>query len=258
LLLATDSAIGQRDVATVVKILFAGPSLHRVAVELEGIQLRPPAGQGDLARAVIEGATAIGLVDGVFGERAAVWHKEILFALTEGVRVLGSSSMGALRAAECHAFGMRPVGVIAERYLSGELDDDAAVALQMAPAELDYGPLVDALVDIEATVDNLEAVGAADRQTADRLRTAARSLYFGDRTPERVVDAAGLIGEGAALLTTAFHTYRISQKERDAVELIAELKRLPDKRDAQPTSWTMATPRVWNSILAELRSTQPS
>ena len=31
---------------------------------------------------------------------------EVLYALANGVRVFGASSMGALRAAELHAFGM--------------------------------------------------------------------------------------------------------------------------------------------------------
>ena len=239
-----------------MKVLFAGPSLYGIEVDLEGIALCPPAGHGDVARAVIRGATAIGLVDGVFGERAAVWHKEILFALSNGVTVLGSSSMGALRAAECHTFGMRPVGVIAHRYLSGELDDDTAVALHMAPPEFGYAPLVDALVDVEATIENMQAVGVVDSDTARRLRHAARSLYFGDRTPGRIVEVAGIGGEQAAALAVAFKAHRVSQKERDALELVAELRSLPDARVPNPGTWTMAAPRMWRRVLAELQQAE--
>jgi hypothetical protein len=102
-----------------MKLVFAGPSIHGETVDLTGIELRPPAVQGDLLRAVVEGASVIGLIDGAFEATASVWHKEILHALSEGVAVVGGASMGALRAAECAAFGMEPVGQIARLLLSG-------------------------------------------------------------------------------------------------------------------------------------------
>ena len=55
---------------------------------------------------------AIGLIDGVFLDVPAVWHRELLWALSEGVHVFGAASMGALRAAELAPFGMRGVGTI--------------------------------------------------------------------------------------------------------------------------------------------------
>ena len=43
--------------------------------------------------------------------------------------------MGALRAAELHAFGMRGVGRIFEAFRDGELEDDDEVAVVHGPAE---------------------------------------------------------------------------------------------------------------------------
>ncbi len=88
-----------------MKILFAGPSLagtHYVpappgcADESGGqaVEVRGPAAQGDIGRAVLQGASAIGLFDGRCEDTASVWHKEILFALSRGVTVLGAASMG--------------------------------------------------------------------------------------------------------------------------------------------------------------------
>ena len=82
-----------------MRVIFAGPSLYGVPYDAPGIEVRPPAAQGDLLRAVIDGAGVIGLIDGAFEATAAVWHKEILHALGEGVAVVGGASMGALRAA---------------------------------------------------------------------------------------------------------------------------------------------------------------
>ena len=69
--------------------------------------------------AVSAGATVIGIVDGYFEYVAPVWHKEILYALSSGCTVLGAASMGALRACECAAFGMRGIGRIFEDYREG-------------------------------------------------------------------------------------------------------------------------------------------
>ena len=75
-----------------------------------GVDAARPGEAGDLYRAARGGARVIGLVDGVFEDRPTVWHKEILWALDRGVRVLGAASLGALRAAECAPFGMEGVG----------------------------------------------------------------------------------------------------------------------------------------------------
>ncbi len=124
-----------------MKVLFAGPSLYGADYNRSGLDVRPPARQGDLHRAVLDGATAIGLIDGVFGFVPSVWHKEILFALKAGVHVLGAASLGALRAAECADFGMEPVGTIALSYLDGERIEDGDVCLAHAPEEMAFMPL---------------------------------------------------------------------------------------------------------------------
>jgi hypothetical protein len=53
----------------------------------------PPVRQGDVYR-VAAGLRpdAIGIVDGYFSHVPSVWHKEILCAMTEGIRVYGSAS----------------------------------------------------------------------------------------------------------------------------------------------------------------------
>ena len=53
---------------------------------------------------------AIGIVDGFFHQQPSVWHREILYALSQGVPVFGGASMGALRAAELADYGMTGVG----------------------------------------------------------------------------------------------------------------------------------------------------
>src|SRR6185436_15946902 len=126
---------------------FLGPTLsHDEARDVLDAEYRPPAAHGDVLRAALRRPRAIGLVDGVFEGVPAVWHKEILFALAEGVHVFGAASMGALRAAELSTFGMRGIGQIYDWYAGGAIDADDEVALVHGPYETDFLALSEPLV----------------------------------------------------------------------------------------------------------------
>ena len=153
--------------------VFVGPTLPRsdVVARLDAICL-PPVAQGDVLRAVRRyGPRAVGLIDGVFGGAPAVWHKEILWAVREGVAVFGGASMGALRAAELHGFGMRGVGRIFEAYRDGRLEDDDEVAVIHGPAELGFMPLSEPMVTIRETVSRAVAAGVLDPEEAGPFAT---------------------------------------------------------------------------------------
>jgi hypothetical protein len=212
-----------------MKVLFIGPSLHGEAPDLTGIVVRAPARQGDIAKAVLDGAGAIGLVDGYFDAVAAPWHKEILFALGRGVTLFGSSSMGALRAAECAPFGMRPVGLIAEAYRSGALDDDAAVAISHGPAELGYPPVTEPLVNVKPSLDRLLELHLLTETEHQRLWQGACRLHFKARTIEALFPPPE-----RPELPAAYRQHRINQKAQDALQLIAELQRWTAPDTAPP------------------------
>jgi len=232
-----------------VKVLFAGPSLAGAEPRLGDIELRPPAAHGDVTRAVLQGTTAIGLVDGLFEAVAAVWHKEILFALSCGVRVLGAASMGALRAAECAAFGMAAVGPIAQSYLDGSRDDDADVGLVHAPAELGYMPLTEPMVDVEATLARLQALDLLAPTEAAAILAQARAIFFGNRSLDLIVPPSLATRRDAIL--RAYETHRVAQKQADALELIERLRALPDRREFRP-AFVLAESPMWRRRLAAL------
>src|SRR5512146_1724722 len=141
-------------------VVFLGPTLpHHEAREVLDAEYRPPAAQGDVLRAALRRPRLIALVDGVFERTPSVWHKEILFALSEGIHVYGAASMGALRAAELAAFGMRGVGEVYCAYAQGELEDDDEVAVAHADAGQGFRPLSDAMVDVRATLAVAVAAG---------------------------------------------------------------------------------------------------
>lgn len=232
-----------------MRALFAGPSLAGTpyvplpamgndAEGDTGLHMCGPASQGDIARAVLAGASAIGLVDGRFEDMAAVWHKEILFALSRRVAVLGAASMGALRAAECADFGMIGIGRIFERYRSGELDDDAAVAQVHAPRELGYQPLSEALVNVEATVAELDRLKLVDPFESSRLLASARAIFFKQRTMSEVAMGAGL-GSRTDAITVLLNRHKVDQKRIDALLLVDQLCRLGHDRMPPPV-WRFA------------------
>ncbi|WP_439601570.1 TfuA-like protein [Devosia sp.] len=202
-----------------MRVLFVGPSLYGETPDLAGLSVRSPARQGDVARAVLDGAGAIGLIDGFFDAVAAPWHKEILFALDRGVTMLGASSMGALRAAECAAFGMIPIGEIARQYHTGELDDDAAVAISHGPEELGYPPLTEPLVNVKPTLDRLRSLRLISEPEQLRIWDRACRLYFKDRSIEALLPA-----EERPEILAAYRRHRINRKAEDALLLVAELK----------------------------------
>ena len=94
--------------------IFTGPTLSpkEAKSHLDAVYL-PPVKLGDIYRIVeLFKPIAIGIIDGYFNQVPAVWHKEILWAISRGIQVFGAASMGALRAAELDTLGMIGCGEI--------------------------------------------------------------------------------------------------------------------------------------------------
>jgi hypothetical protein len=181
--------------------VFLGPSLPvDAARELLPATYLPPVQQGDILRLLRERKPdVIGIVDGFFETVPAVWHKEILFALEEGVRVFGAASMGALRAAELHPFGMVGVGMVFEWFRDGTILCDDEVAVIHAPADLGYRPLSDALVDIRDACAAAVRDGVISGSLSDNLIAAAKALPFAERSFEAVARAVAPVSDHGAL-----------------------------------------------------------
>ena len=215
-------------------VIFLGPTLPRpdAAVVLDATFL-PPARQGDVFRAVrTHRPRAIGLIDGVFLDVPAVWHREILWALSEGVHVFGAASMGALRAAELATFGMRGVGTIFAAYRAGgwpgddaRFEDDDEVAVIHAPAEAGGAALSDPMVDLRASLAAAEEAGVIDPAARGALVAAMKSLHFPARSFTRLDQAArAILGEAAAArLSDWLAGNRVAQKRLDAIAMLAEI-----------------------------------
>jgi hypothetical protein len=212
-------------------IIFAGPSLFGTPHGISrSVDIAPPAKCGDLASAAHRGRRTIGLIDGTFESGPAVWHKEILYALSLGCVVVGASSMGALRAAECQTFGMIGVGRIFADYATGRRQSDGDVALIYGPPELGYPPLSVALVDTEDALERMLIAGIIDVPSHARVLRASRTIFFKDRTWESVLRKAGLSESHVDGLLDWLAESGPSLKTRDALELLETIDSLGDRR----------------------------
>ncbi|MFI0487096.1 TfuA-like protein [Actinomadura sp. 9N215] len=171
----------------------------------------------------------IGIVDGYFHQDRAVRHKEILAVMARGVHVLGASSMGALRAAELDAFGMRGVGRVYRAYRASEIEADDEVALVHGPAEGGYHAMSEPLVNIRATLAAAVEAGAGDRRTVDHLLERLRTVPYAQRVYQRFGEIAGTDersrGELAELGAYCAR-HRVDVKRDDALLLVDEMARL--------------------------------
>ena len=214
-------------------VIFLGPSLPVAEAKeiLDAIYL-PPAKQSDLLSAVTTyQPDIIGLIDGVFLSLPSVWHKEILYAIEQGVAVYGASSMGALRAAETDVFGMVGVGEIYRMYASGELIDDDEVVTVHGPEDTEYCRLSEPMVNVRATFCRAKDEGIIDSNVCEQLSAIAKSIYFPERTfPAifRKAATAGISPDKLDEMATFVKANYVDLKRQDAILLLETLRDLPE------------------------------
>jgi hypothetical protein len=235
-------------------VVFAGPSIAASDVDrfLPGATCRPPAAQGDVYRATLTRPAAIGVIDGYFERVPAVWHKEILWALSQGIHVFGSASMGALRAAELASFGMIGVGAIFEAYRDGVLEDDDEVAVAHGPADTGYRAGSDAMVNIRATLTRAVREGVVDAETASALEREAKRLFYAERSYARLLELGRDAGFAPAIvdgLRRWLASGAVNQKYDDAVAMLQAMRVcLETGRPPAPVTFVFEETLWWQQL----------
>jgi hypothetical protein len=207
-------------------VVFLGPSLEKETAEtvLDAI-FRPPIRRGDLPTLVDEGATVIGIIDGVFDQALSVSVFEIRAALKRGVIIWGAASMGALRAVECGIFGMKGVGWVFEQFALGQLMADDEVALLFEP--LTGRPVSIPLVNLRWAACICAENRVLTRTEACQLVALAQGVPFRRRTEEYLSGAAQLAacGDLMSRLLQFMSENRMTtdRKRMDALMLLKQL-----------------------------------
>jgi len=208
-------------------IVFLGPSLP-VAEARRVLPARylSPVRCGDVLRVRRLKPRVIAIIDGLFETTAAVWHKEILLALEDGIAVFGAASMGALRAAELAPFGMVGVGAIFEAYRDGVYTDDDEVAVLHGPAAEGFRARSDAMVNVRATVARAVEAGVIGAESAREVIQCAKETFYQERSLTRAMDRAwGTSRTGEAVRFRRFIEQGgyVDQKRLDALALLRHL-----------------------------------
>ena len=219
-------------------IVFLGPTLARTAAEaILPARYLPPVACGDILRCLRLKPKVIAIIDGVFEHRASVWHKEILFAVEQGITVFGASSMGALSAAELAPFGMIGVGRIFESYRDGVYTDEDEVALLHEGDAGGHRALSEPMVNIRATVARAVYTGVIMAPVGELVIACAKESFYQERSLKSAAEkASALLPCREPLLRLLQYVENggyVDQKKLDALELITRLarrKRPPRKR----------------------------
>ena len=211
-------------------IIFLGPSLtHDKARKILDAEYKPPAKKGDFLRFTMpaDGLTVVGLVDGYFLQDYPPSPIEVYqLIMRKNTVVIGSASLGALRAVELEKFGMIGVGKIFELYKKGivNADDEVAVTFTEEPQSLQS----EAMIDIRFNLFIAKRKGIIDEITKKTVAKVAKRVYFPYRNYEDILDKTKNVHPELEHGLESFRAYiqnnRRSLKEKDAIRLIEYIK----------------------------------
>lgn len=204
-------------------IIFTGPSLHpEEAKKFLDADYRHPVGRDDILLALEDKPRIIGIIDGVFHQRPAVSHKELLKALKSGVIVVGGSSMGALRASELDDMGMIGVGEVYQAYKSGEIESDDDVAVVFDPNTMEQ--LSEALITMNYNFKRAYGEGLISLEDLEDLNRTAKSIFYPKRTYKLILMNSNLDTEKKDILTGYINEKGIDIKREDALQVLKYIK----------------------------------
>jgi hypothetical protein len=239
-------------------VVFAGPSITRdeVGRVIPSARVHPPAAMGDVYRAAQQRPRAIVLIDGFFDRVPAPWHKELLWALDQGVHVFGAASMGALRAAELGSFGMVGVGRVHELFASGQLEDDDEVAVAHLGPEDGFVAVSDAMVSIRETVDRAVLEQVLGLEAADELVRTAKSLFYPDRRWAAIIGGARSRERVDDEMLRSFEGWlergRVDVKRDDAREVLEHVADWLVECSTVGQEWSFEHTTFWERAVQEI------
>jgi TfuA protein len=208
-------------------VIFLGPSLSRdKARKILDADYRLPAKKGDLLKLILKEVNIVGLVDGYFLQDYPPTPIEVYNLVRKrDVKVLGSSSLGALRAVELGKYGMIGIGKIFRLFRDGILDSDDEVAVTFTDY-MNYKS--EALIDIRYNLFLAQKYKIIDNMTRRSILKISKQTYFPYRTYEDILDKCKLRYPEMHSQLESFRDYVLnnkkSLKEMDAVRLLKHIK----------------------------------
>jgi TfuA protein len=206
-------------------IIFTGPSLHpREAAHFLDAYYLPPVKRGDIINTLKYSPQIIGIIDGVFFNQPAVSHREILFALSKGVKIVGGASMGALRASELDNFGMVGVGYVYKAYKTGKIESDDDVAIVFNSDTLEQ--LSEALINMRYNFELAQLNGLISKYELYILLNCAKSIYYPKRTYKRVLKDVNFSTTKIFQIEKFLQEKGVDIKKEDAIKVLKYIKKI--------------------------------
>jgi len=178
-------------------VVFVGPSLSmaEACAALPQAEFLPPAARGDLYRARFFNASILVFIDGVFHERLSPSPREVVDVARDGALIVGASSLGAIRAAECWPAGVRGCGAVYRLYREGRLHSDDEVAVVFDPRS--GRALSVPMINVRYAVKRALKARLLLHAEAKAIIEAANGLFYADRTWAEILTLASLQGRTA-------------------------------------------------------------
>jgi hypothetical protein len=205
-------------------VVFAGISISHAKVrDLVLADVRPPVQEGDLD--LLRGiGTIVAIIDGELAPNALLSAGEIKRAIGRGMDLRGSSSVGALRAAELRHRGMMGSGWVHRAFCTGWLTGTEEIAVLYDPRS--FHPLTVPLVTVRFWLKRFVRTGVITALGAGAVMNAVKALRLQERTPQKVLMrlADTPIPEQMRKEINRITDSHYDIKARDALHLLRSLK----------------------------------
>lgn len=205
-------------------IMFAGPSITKIPEKFfSKITVCPPIKTGDLEPLISLQPRICVIIDGVFSKNRAITPFECIELINLGWIVIGSSSMGALRAADLYSMGMIGIGEVYNMYRLGICTSDADVAVVYDFSNAAYKELTISLVHVRSLLQGLENKQLIDAIKSRKLLLKAKQIIWYERTLDYLLNewlSCKLDLHLNDLIKAMFESQEFDPKKLDAFEVI--------------------------------------
>lgn len=202
-------------------IAFVGPSRPAQIFDSErSIEWRGPAARGDLDALDAAPGDVVALIDGVMITGHSPSPTECFRLMSRGVRLAGSSSVGALRAVELRNLGMTGHGWIYRRILDKTITFDDELVSDLDPRTYEATSVFPA--NVRFGLDAAVRAGLLEPAVAAAALDAVRGVPLAERGLGRITDvlcAAGIPADTAAFVLDE----RQNAKKLDALSLLESI-----------------------------------
>lgn len=207
---------------------------HEIVLDSgEKIKFLPPVSEGDILKLIPENPKIIGIIDGTFENKPSVRHKEILYAMSQGIHVLGAAGTGALRVAELASFGMEGIGAVFQAFADGFLEDDDEVMVVHGSRKLGFPLLSEAMVNIRRTLDDAQNEKILGLSDCEALRSIAKNFHYKDRSYGKVLALAEERGHNKNDLNRFRNWLKKGRKDQQLLDALALLENIIEKINAR-------------------------